>query len=284
MSSRRARPARREVRPVAASVAIVGRGRLGSGLFRALRAAGASVVLTAGRAPVARALEGARVWVIAVPDPLVSNVAARLVPSRVGRAGAVVLHTSASLSLAALEPLRARGAAVGVLHPLVSFASARRPPSLVGTTFVLGGASPAVTAGRALARRLGARAVVRAVHGPRYHALAALLANGAAALAGTAERELVRQGLSPTEARHAVGALLGSVAENVSALGMPGALTGPIARGDSDAVRAQRAALGRSAPGELYAALAPAILAEAVRAGLRPGAARRVRAALAAPR
>ena len=45
-----------------------------------------------------------------------------------------------------------------------------------------------------------------------------------------------------------LGALLGSVAFNVSALGLPQALTGPVRRGDADAVRGHLAVLGAQDP------------------------------------
>jgi predicted short-subunit dehydrogenase-like oxidoreductase (DUF2520 family) len=262
------------------TVTIVGRGRLGTGLLRALAAAGAEVRATSARAPRPAALRASRIWLLAVPDPVVATVASRLVAARHGGAGVVVLHTSASLPVSALDALSARGASVGVMHPIVSFASKARPPALAGATFVLGGSPAAVTAGRAIARRVGARAIARPIHGPRYHAALALVANGAAALAGAAERELVRAGLPSSDARRAIGALLRSVAHNVGAVGMPGALTGPIARGDAGAVRTQRAALAGTPSGALYDALAPALLAEAQRAGLRPAAVHAVRAEL----
>lgn len=256
------------------AVAIVGRGRLGVGLAKSAM----GLVITGGREPSATVLRRARVWILAVPDPEVRGLAQRLAKLRAGTAGRVVLHTSASLSLDALGPLADRGAAVGVMHPLVSFAARTRPPPLAGTTFVLGGSRAAVVAGAKIARRCGARPLARPIHGPRYHALAALLANGSAALAGVVQRELEAMGLSASEARAAAGGLLGSVAANVGRLGLPEALTGPVARGDLDAVRAQRDALGASRSGQLYVALGPAIVREARAGGLSPAVARRIAA------
>jgi len=81
-----------------------------------------------------------------------------------------------------------------------------------------------------------------------YHAAAGLLANGAAALAGAASELLENSGVSPRPAARMLGALLGSVADNVSRLGLPAALTGPVRRGDARAVARHLEVIGRRTP------------------------------------
>jgi predicted short-subunit dehydrogenase-like oxidoreductase (DUF2520 family) len=78
-----------------------------------------------------------------------------------------------------------------------------------------------------------------------YHAAAALAANGAVALAFTSVRVLERLGFDRRDAECAIGGLLQSVGENVQSLGVPAALTGPIARGEAEAVQKHRKALRR---------------------------------------
>jgi predicted short-subunit dehydrogenase-like oxidoreductase (DUF2520 family) len=260
-------------------VTIVGRGRLGSGLAKALRRTSVQTTLTAGRSPRAAALRADAV-VLAVPDPHVEAVA-RAVAPRLGP-GTVALHCSGSLGPEVLAPLREGGAAVGAMHPLVSFADPKRPPALAGTSFVIDGDRRARASARRIARAVGARALVAPVHGAAYHAAAALSANGAAALATVAVRVYEALGLSRRDAQRAVGALLRTVGENVERIGVPEALSGPVIRGDAATVGRHRRALSaldddaRAA----YDAVAPAILDCARRAGLPEERAAAVRRAL----
>jgi predicted short-subunit dehydrogenase-like oxidoreductase (DUF2520 family) len=82
----------------------------------------------------------------------------------------------------------------------------------------------------------------------RYHAAAGLVANGAAALSAAGMRLLVSAGVPAKTAPHVLGPLLRSVAQNVSKLGLPDALTGPVRRGDTETIRRHLAALRSAAP------------------------------------
>lgn len=251
-------------------ITIVGRGRVGRGLLLALRPTVHEVALLPGRST--RRVD-ADVVVLAVPDPVIAECAARvrLVSD------ACLLHCSGSLRADVLP-----AGSGGVMHPLASFADPRRPPDLRGTTFVIAGDAPAIHRAKAIARALGARPLVADVHGPTYHAAAALSANGAAALASVAVRVMTSIGMSPTAARRAIGALLVTVGENVERVGVPGALTGPVFRGDDGTVHRHRAALESADPEAraAYDAIAPAILDCARRAGLPDERARAVEKAL----
>ncbi|NOY94686.1 MAG: DUF2520 domain-containing protein, partial [Deltaproteobacteria bacterium] len=103
----------------------------------------------------------------------------------------------------------------------------------------------------------------------------ALVANGAAALAALGVELLESLDVPPRDAARAMGALLRSVGENVERMGLPKALTGPVARGDVETVSAHRRALSRH-PRVLaaYDAVAPSILDVALAAGLPPDRAR----------
>ena len=262
-------------------VAVVGRGRVGRGLHGALVAAGVDAELVGGRRPGRAALGDVEVVILAVPDGAIGEVAAALAPRT--PEGAVFLHCAGSLGAEAFPPTLGRPA--GAMHPLVSFAHPKKPPSLAGTTFALAGPAAARRAGRALAEAVGARPLERGVdgvHGPAYHAAAALAANGAAALATVAVEVLETLGARPKAARRAVGALLRTVAENVERVGVPDALTGPVMRGDAGTVRRHREALAARSEAALgaYGAIAPAILRTARAVGLPEASARAVRSAL----
>lgn len=236
---------------MSARVLVFGRGKLGRALATRLSARGVQVSLRAGaRArpePRAKTRKPARtVYLLAVPDGSIATVAERIAPGLSPRD--VVLHCAGSRDLSVLDAAARTGAATGVLHPLVSFASRRKPPALAGATFVAHGAPHALRAARWLCRELEAHCLVAPITGPAYHAAAALLANGSAALAYSAQRILVELGLTPRSAQRALAGLLATVADNVHALGVPAALTGPVSRGDRATVRSHVRALVRLSP------------------------------------
>ncbi len=253
------------------NVLIVGRGRVGRALERALRntEVGLSV---AGRRARRSAIEGAELIILAVPDAEIANTAQSIAP-KLTKSTAVV-HCAGARGVAELKACKEAGAATGVMHPLASCPDSRRPPDLAGTTFLIHGDLIAVRRCTRIARVVGASAVVRDVDGPGYHAAAALVANGAAALAYTGSRILQRLGFSKTEADRALGGLLTTVGQNVSRLGTPDALTGPIVRGDVATVQMHRRALGKLSKTILktYEGTGAVILECAKAAGLSRGA------------
>ena len=121
---------------------------------------------------------------------------------------------------------------------------------------------------------------------PAYHAAAMLAAGGLVALLD-AIAELGRvAGLDEAGSLAVFGPLIEQTLGNARAIGIRGALTGPLTRGDEGTLRAHLAELGAHAPGvlELYRALARRELALAeARGALAPEGAERVRSSLANP-
>jgi predicted short-subunit dehydrogenase-like oxidoreductase (DUF2520 family) len=135
------------------------------------------------------------------------------------------------------------------MHPMISFASLRFFPSLDRGNVHVAGDPVAVRRARALARLLGMTPrTFPGLDTVGYHAAAGLVANGAAALAAVGVRILESAGVPRAEAPKLLGPLLRSVAENVEALGFPDALTGPVRRGDADAVARHGALLASRVP------------------------------------
>lgn len=287
-------------------IAVVGRGKVGTALASALKSALKQAAASKGRAreagrkargkaPLVTLIPGrglrklrADTVIIAIPDASLAHIALSL--SEKGalvagqlRRGPVVLHVSGLRDAGALAVLHEAGFAVGAMHPLVSFADRRRPPPLAGATLAVSGDGPARDAGEALAQLLGMNALLRPkrrpLQGAAYHAAAALLANGAAALAADASAILATLGVPPRARERALGALLGSVAHNVGAVGLPQALTGPIVRGDASAVALHLRALS-PASREAYAQVGRRILPVAIRAGLPRAPAKAIEALL----
>ncbi|HTJ83749.1 MAG TPA: DUF2520 domain-containing protein [Polyangiaceae bacterium] len=240
-------------------VAIVGTGKVGRTLGRALVASQVDVRSISARRGDLRKVGGARVVVVATRDADVARTALALAPQL--EPGAVVLHVAGALGVEILAPLRAHRVAVGSAHPLLAFADPKRPPPLEGGALVLDGDGPAVRAGRALARATGMVPLhLPGLDRPTYHAAAALFANGTIALAAASAELLEAAGVAPSRAPALLAPLLASVAKNLHHLGVVRALTGPVRRGDAAAVRAHGAALRAHAPHlvPLYRALVAA--------------------------
>ena len=225
-------------------VRIVGPGRAGRSLARALAGAGWEVAGVLGRGDdVAGAAEGVDLVVLATPDAAIAEVAQRVRP----RPGVVVAHLSGAAGLEVLAPHERRAA----VHPLMALPTAEvGARRLRGGWFAVAG-DPVATE---VVAALGGRAfVVDDADRPAYHAAAVVASNHVVALLGQVERLAAAVGV-PFEAYLD---LVAATLDNVRDLGPGAALTGPAARGDEDTIRAHMAALP-PAEREAYAALADA--------------------------
>lgn len=224
---------------------VIGAGRAGRSLADALEGAGWDVVGLLGRGhPVATALDGTDLLVVATPDAAIAEVAAAVTPDD----RAVIAHLAGSRGLDALSPHHR----VAALHPLAAL-----PSPAVGAERLAAGTWFAL-AGDPLAERvvsdLGGRWFeVADADRAAYHAAAVLASNHLVALFGQVER--IAGAISvPAEAYLD---LARATLDDVALLGAAGALTGPVARGDWETVARHLAALD---PGEreAYRALAAA--------------------------
>jgi predicted short-subunit dehydrogenase-like oxidoreductase (DUF2520 family) len=197
------------------------------------------------------------VVIISVRDERVPEVATRLVKEGRLRPSQVLLHTSgANAARAILAPALSSVRAVGTLHPLVSFADARvAVEHLEQVAFGIEGDEPAKQVAKRIVRTLGARAVfLDAENLPLYHAGAVMASNYVVALADMAQSLLVKAGVPQAQALPALIPLLESVVANLAQVGLPGALTGPVERGDARSVEQHLQILESRAPEllELY--------------------------------
>ena len=260
---------------------LVGAGRCGVQLARAIEASGLGVAgvetrSPRGRARVRKALPGVRAFgegdalppvrgvLVAVPDSAIPACAERLAP-RLHPTTTAVLHTSGLLAADALVSVARRGPATGSFHPMVSFPTAAGPlVALGGVVAAVEGSKAAVSEARRLALALGMRPVrLTAAAKPRYHAAAALAANLTHVLVVTAADLLTGVGFSRRGAVEALRPLVASAVEAALSARAMENLTGPLARGDGAAVLAHLEALpeGAAAAYRAVAALAVAALA-----------------------
>lgn len=231
-------------------VLVAGGGKVGGALAAALARAGWAPLrwTRSGAGAVLGEVMAVDVAVVAVTDAAIGAVAARLCDEGWADGRTVLLHTAGAVSpRAAFASVRERVRGVGLLHPLRAFAARvvdTAGVSLEGTVFGISGDAAAVRAAWSLAEAVGGRPVE--LHDEalaRWHAAAVLASNHTLALIDTAVDLLVAEGLDRREATRALAALLHSAADNLAAVGLPAALTGPIARGDVDTVARHLAAL-----------------------------------------
>ena len=262
---------------------VVGAGRLGTSLARALTRRGWGLEALVDRDPAAArearrivgrghagtdirlaAARGAGVVFVCVPDDAVETVARALARSGADWAGRTVFHTSGLLPSAALEPLRRRGARVASLHPVRSFPERTGGPRLFrGIVWAVEGDADAVRLGARIARSLGGRPIRLSVEAkPLYHAACCVASNFLVALEAAAAGLLSEAGVGRATAARALFPLIQGTLRNVKELGWTKALTGPLARGDVRTVRRHLEALaGRPLADGIYRALARQALA-----------------------
>lgn len=215
------------------SVRIIGPGRAGRSVGRALAGAGWRVDGPLGRSDdPGPAAEGVDLLVIATPDRAVGEVARSVRPVLT----TVVAHLAGSLTLEVLAPHPRRAS----VHPLVPLPDpVRGAERLRGAVMAVAGdrlAHEVVTA-------LGGRAVeVDDEHRAAYHAAACIAANHLVALLGQVERVAGPVGV-PLDAY--LGLAVASL-DDVARLGPAAALTGPASRGDEATLELHRRTLDPS--------------------------------------
>jgi predicted short-subunit dehydrogenase-like oxidoreductase (DUF2520 family) len=254
------------------TIALVGAGKVAQALGPALRRAGYRISEVVGRdraASRARVRRLARrvgahavtvaeaglhsdvIW-LAVSDDAVAACARELARRRDWE-GKIALHSSGALPSDRLAPLRRRGAAVGSLHPLMTFARGS-VPGLRGVFFAVEGDARAVRVGRRIARDLGGSALhLRKRDKALYHAWGMFTSPLLVAVLALSERVGRKAGV--TDPARAAQAILRQTFKNYLEAGAAAAFSGPLVRGDVTTVRANLRAL-RALPDARHAYLA----------------------------
>lgn len=262
------------------SIGVAGTGPVAHALARGYTDAGGEVACVVsrdvGRAAATAARVGARrgsarledlvgvdVLLVAVSDSAVARLGARL-GAVSALAGVPTLHTSGALAASELGLERA-----GSLHPLQSFSWPRSDVSDPAGHLAArlpdvhwfhegAGADQARTlvttwAGVFHALAPGAKSL--------YHAGAAVLSNHSVALFAAALRLFGAAGIPPDEAVEPLARLFAGTQRNLEQIGLPGALTGPISRGDAATVAAHLDAISAATPDLLASYVELALLA-----------------------
>lgn len=248
------------------TVSIVGAGRLGTALGRALAQKGYAVEAVAARSrrsarraaalvltrPLALTdaeldrLPPSDILFITTPDDAIADTAARIAAVSTRRAGTrTALHASGALSSEVLHALSGAGFVAGSMHPLVSVSDARQgAESFASAFFCVEGEPRAARVARRLVRSLVGRSFsISADDKALYHAAAVMASGHTTALFDIAEEMLARCGLTERRARAVLLPLLRSTLDNLRDGTPAAALTGTFARADTKTVRRHLASL-----------------------------------------
>ncbi len=214
---------------------------------------------------------GADVVILAVPDKAIATVAIEVAAGGALKRDAAVVHLAGGLPSGILSGVRAAGGHRGAMHPLQSFADIEAAVRMLPDTFFfLEGDEPAVETMRALVVALEGRPVcIEAKDKALYHAGAAVASNFLVTLMEFAVTLLGKAGVPRDTALEALLPLIKGTVANLESVGLPNALTGPIARGDLGTIRRHLRALEAmpSEMGKLYRHLARKTIEVARRKG-----------------
>ena len=275
------------------TVAIVGCGKVGTCLGKFLSHAGYAVAGVASRtlasAERTAAIIGidrhtdrpetvtaaAGIVLITTPDDAIADTCQHLADKGGFQPGAVVLHCSGALPSTLLAPARDAGAAIGSMHPLQSFArmEVEKNP-FCGIVVSVEGDPAAVATARSMAQALEAVDVqIRTEAKTLYHASAVVASNYLVTVMGLAFELLESAGIDRTKVFPILRPLIDGTLANMETVGIPEALTGPVARGDVATVATHIERIGSLRPDllPLYRALGQATVDLARAKGLAPG-------------
>jgi predicted short-subunit dehydrogenase-like oxidoreductase (DUF2520 family) len=252
-------------------VAIVGAGKVGSVLARALDSHGyqlAGIVSRTlesayqladqfGVAAGTRSssiVQNAQIVFITTPDRCIGDVAGQIAKDNGFYPGQVVIHTSGCLPVEVLQPASEQGALIGCMHPLQSFANKELASgNLSGIYFALSGQVQMVEQAEKIVKAFGGKSfTILDKDKALYHAAACIVSNYTVSLMHWAGQIYGRFGLSPEESSAALLPLLQGTVNNIREMGPTQGLTGPISRGDGITVNAHIGILENETEKRLY--------------------------------
>ncbi|UCD87783.1 MAG: DUF2520 domain-containing protein [Desulfobacterales bacterium] len=193
---------------------------------------------------------GADIVFITTPDDLIESTCAGISEHKGFERNAVVIHCSGALSSDILSSARDSEAVVATLHPLQSFASIDEAVSLVPGSFcTIEGDQDALRIVRQIVEDIGGILLeIEARKKTLYHAAAVATCNYLVTLIHLALELDKTAGLTSDSSYEALLPLIKGTLSNIGEKGIPGALTGPIARGDVATVSAHLKAIEKDAP------------------------------------
>lgn len=187
---------------------------------------------------------------ITTPDSVIKTVCEEIACKAGFFHKSLVIHCSGALSSEILASARTCKAYIASFHPLQSFASVENAIEVIpGSYFSFEGDKEIMPVLRQIVKDLGGRELEIPTEGKvLYHAAASVASNFLVTLMNLALDICSSIGISQRDAFNALLPLIQGSLTNIERVGIPAALTGPIARGDVEIVRSHVASLGEKAP------------------------------------
>jgi len=192
-------------------------------------------------------------------DTAIQEVVDTLATRQAFHNGQVVVHMSGAQSSEILDKAKEFGAQVLSVHPLQSFANLEgATQNLPGSIFSIEGDKTAFDAAVCIVESLGGEYFfIDRKAKPLYHAGACVVSNYLVTLIDMGVKLLESTGIPANMASRALWPLIHGTVRNIENIGIPRALTGPVARGDISTVEKHLDCMEEMAPElvKLYALL-----------------------------
>jgi len=187
---------------------------------------------------------------ITTNDAAIGKVVDTLADSGAFYDGQVVVHMSGAQSSEILDPAKDFGARVLSVHPLQSFANVDGAiKNLPGSVFSIEGDKDAYDVGVGIVEALdGEYFFIDRKAKPLYHAGACVVSNYLVTLIDFGLKLLESTGIPRSAGIRALLPLIQGTVNNIQNVGIPRALTGPIARGDLSTILKHLDCLEEMAP------------------------------------
>lgn len=245
------------------TLGFIGLGSVGTAFARAMSRAGISVVAISSRdskkasrlaselprcqvMPAQAVVDSTDIAFLTVPDDQIRPVC----DSLRWHSDVAAVHCSGALTTTVLDSARDAGAAVGSCHPMQNLTGASGDAKLLrGSWFGIQADEPLQTTLCGLVETIGGRPMVlKAEEKALYHASAVFAAGALVTLVATAAGLWEEFGRTREEGLAALLPLVTGAVEQVRVRGLPDALSGPVARGDSGTIERHLTALAQTSP------------------------------------
>ncbi|MEK6682847.1 MAG: DUF2520 domain-containing protein [Nitrospirota bacterium] len=249
-------------------VAIIGAGVVGSAVGYILRNKGYKIAGIASRRPESAkraaafigngtvfkdpvsAAKAADIVFITTPDKAIEDVCNKIADGGGFKRNTIVVHMSGALPSTILSSAKTSGAKTVSIHPLQSFADPKEAVFRMQGAFIgIEGDKDAVTDAKKIARDLGGKEfLIPLKNKAMYHAGAVVVSNYLVAIIDLGLKIYEAVGIPKETALQALLPLIKGTISNIEKLGVPGALTGPFARGDVSVVEMHIDEMRKSLP------------------------------------
>ena len=210
--------------------------KIGGVLTQTLTSATHAVVKLGSGRPVSSfgELGGADLFMIAVPDQQIKDVAMQLVASGVVESHSIVFHLSGALESSLLSESGLDRTRVASIHPLRSFAGFENSiADFPGTWCGFEGSNKVQSQMDSAFRKIGARMFNISPNSKLlYHSASVIASNYVNALIDSALKAYQLAGIDRNVAQELIKPILQNTCDNILDSNPGAALTGPIARGD----------------------------------------------------